>query len=569
MEVAERIYHRKEDHKGGYVNKTLGVLMWIIVGLLALLPLTDLLQAGLPVTHDGQDHVARIANFYQSLSEGNIVPRWAANLNWGYGHPILMFLYPFPSYVGSLMHVIGFSFVDSTKLVFALGYAASIFTMYWWASTAWGKAAGLTVAVLYGFTPYRFIDLYVRGAIGEHMAFVFPPVICLGLLRLARSKPGGHAVPLVMIAIGTALLILSHNALSLMFLSVIACYGLYLLGYEAHKRPSFLLGAATAVGFGFLLSAFYWVPGFFEGKYTLRDIVTAGEFSGRFVPWVAFIYSPWSYGGGNELSKWLGAGAWLAVIMGFFSLDKHTKYQRLMIGSILLLFFALFCMTAGASVLWNTITLLQKFQFPWRLLSITTFITAVIGGLVVSSSPPGKRRVVAVLLCLVSILATVPTWRAREYKVYPESYFTGIYNGTTDTGESSPIWSVRFMEKRAEAEAEMLPDDGTITLGKRTSTERNYRVEVLSPVRFVENTLYFPGWQVLINGVLIESEKLLFQDPAHRGLMTFDLDPGIYDIRFVFGETKLRQLANYVSVGSLILLVMGIGTIHLLWSKRT
>lgn len=542
--------------------------MWIILALVALMPLTDLLHAGLPVTHDGQDHVARIANFYQSLSEGNIVPRWAGNLNWGYGHPILMFLYPFPSYVGSLMHAIGFSFVDSTKLVFALGYVASIFTMYWWAASAWGKAAGMTVAVLYGFAPYRFIDLYVRGAIGEHMAFIFPPVICLGLLRLARSKPGGYTGALAMIAIGTALLILSHNALSLMFLPVIGLYGLYLVGYEAHKRTNFLLGASAAVGFGFLLSAFYWVPGLFEGKYTLRDIVTAGEFSGRFVPWMAFIYSPWSYGGGNELSKWLGAGAWLAVIMGFSSLEKHTKYQRLMIGSIVLLFFVLFAMTAGASLLWNTVTILQKFQFPWRLLSVTTFITAVIGGLAVCLSPPGRRRWVAIALCLVAIAATVPTWRAREYREYPESYFTGVYNGTTDTGESSPIWSVRFMEKRPETEAMMLPDAGTIAPGKRTSTERNYRVEAANPVRFVENTLYFPGWQVFINGSPIEPDKLIFQDPTHRGLMTFDLDPGTYDIRFVFGETKLRRLANYVSLGSLILLVTGIGTIRLLWRRK-
>lgn len=550
------------------MKKTVGVLIWIIMGLLALLPLVDLLHPGLPVTHDGRDHVARIANFYQSLSEGNIVPRWAANLNWGYGHPILMFLYPFPSYVGSLFHSIGFSFVDSTKLVFALGFAASILTMYWWASAAWGRGAGMTVAVLYGFAPYRFIDLYVRGAIGEHMAFIFPPVICMGLLLLARNKTGGSPGAIALIASGTALLILSHNALSLMFLPVIAWYGLYLLGNEARKRPDFLLGGVIAVGFGFLLSAFYWVPAFFEGKYTLRDIVTAGEFSGRFVPWSAFIYSPWSYGGGNELSKWLGAGAWLSVIMGFFTLDKNTKFQRLMIGSILLLFFSLFAMTSGASALWNTITILQKFQFPWRLLSVTTFITAVIGGLVVCSAHPGKRRMVAVLLCLVSILATVPMWRAREYKIYPQSYFTGIYNGTTDTGESSPIWSVRFMEVRADELAWMMPEAGTITVGKRTSTERSYRVEVTSPVRFVENTLYFPGWQVWINEVPIEPAKLIFQDPAYRGLMTFDLDPGIYNIRFVFGETKLRKLSNYVSLGSLVLLVVGLGTIRILWRKR-
>src|SRR3989344_960027 len=90
----------------------------LILSLISLIPMLDLFNVGLPITHDGQDHIARIANFYQNLLDGNIIPRWAGNLNWGYGHPILMFLYPLPSYAASIFHAIGFSLVDSTKLVF-------------------------------------------------------------------------------------------------------------------------------------------------------------------------------------------------------------------------------------------------------------------------------------------------------------------------------------------------------------------------------------------------------------------------------------------------------------------
>src|SRR3990167_2404365 len=157
---------------------------FIFVFLISLIPLTALMHSGLPLTHDGQDHVARIANFYQNLSEGNIVPRWAGNLNWGYGHPILMFLYPFTSYAASLFHFLGFSLVDSTKLVFALAFVASGIAMYLWIKNFLGNTAGIASAVLYMFTPYRFVDLYVRGAIGEHVAFVFPPLILYFLLHI-------------------------------------------------------------------------------------------------------------------------------------------------------------------------------------------------------------------------------------------------------------------------------------------------------------------------------------------------------------------------------------------------
>src|SRR3990170_8008122 len=121
----------------------------IVLVLIAALPLFPFLHPGLPITHDGADHVARIANFYQNLSEGNLIPRWAANLNWGYGHPILMFLYPLPSYAASLFHFLGFSLVDSTKLVFALAFIASGVAMYLWLKNFLGNTAGIASAVLY------------------------------------------------------------------------------------------------------------------------------------------------------------------------------------------------------------------------------------------------------------------------------------------------------------------------------------------------------------------------------------------------------------------------------------
>lgn len=543
-------------------------IVWIVVLLLSAVPLWDLVHSGLPVTHDGQDHVARIANFYASLSEGHIVPRWAANLNWGYGHPILMFLYPLSSYVASLFHVAGFSFVDSTKLVFAVAYIASALTMYVWAATAWGTAAGITASVLYAFAPYRFVDLYVRGAIGEHMAFVFPPLICYGLVILSRAKHIWSPYAMTIVAFGTTLLILSHNALSLMFLPIIALYALYLAFSECKHPARFLTACAVSVSFGFFIAAFYWVPAFFEGKYTLRDIVTAGGMTGRFVPWFAFLYSPWSYGGGNELSKWLGAGQLLAVIMGFFVLEKNTKHQRFLVTLIVLLFFSLFVMTENAQLLWKTISLLQKFQFPWRFMSVTVLLIAGIGGFVVYVTPEKTRKWVILALCITSVLATAPMWRAKEYKAYPEAYFTDIYNGTTDTGESSPIWSIRFMEKRPESLSYTIPPAGSIEINERTTTSRSYKVLVSRPVRFIENTLYFPGWQVYINGSLLPQEKLFFQDPAFRGLMTFDLEPGDYDIRFVFAETKLRRVSDYISIIAVAVFIAGIGTIHMVWHKK-
>lgn len=489
----------------------------ILLILLSLLPLVSLLTPGLPVTHDGQDHVARIANFYQSLYEGNIVPRWAENLNWGYGHPILMFLYPLPSYVASLFHAFGFSFVDSTKLVFAVSYVTSIVCMYLWARR-WGQWSGMVAAILYGFAPYRFVDMYVRGAIGEHVAFIFPPLILLGLDRGS----------LFVTSLSMVGLILSHNAVSLMFLPVVVFYVVY-----KRKGLGFLV-------LGFLLSAFFWFPAFFEGKYTLRDIVTRGEFGERFVPWTWFFYSPWNYGGGSQFTKELGIAQWLAILLGVVIRNKF----------VFSVFFVLFLMTGGSTFIWDNISILQKFQFPWRFLTLITFLSATIGAVVIRKFR--YKKIAAIVLCGIAILSTKQMWRPKEYQINPESFYTGVYEGTTDTGESSPIWSVRFMEKRPAAEIEIIEGDARIEQIRRKTTKHEYQIIAREKTRIVENTLYFPGWNVLVDG---KPATIEFQDPNYRGLMTFWLEPGEHNVTVVFGETKLRKFANIISFMGILVIV--------------
>lgn len=543
-------------------------LAWLIVVAVSLLPLISLLHPGLPVTHDGQDHVARIANFYRSLTEGNIAPRWAANLNWGFGHPILMFLYPLPSYFASLFHAFGWSFVDSTKLVFAAGFVMSISAMYLWAAAEWGMVSGLVAAVLYGFAPYRFTDLYVRGAIGEHMAFVFLPLILFGFRMLARRRAGtvlsygelmrGEGC----IAFGTAALILSHNAMSIMFLPVIALYAAYLYFRPGVRKTRFVLEGAGSVAFGFLFSAFFWFPAYFEGKYTLRDIVTADPLTGRFVPPYAFIYSPWSYGGSDQLSKSVGL-AQLAVLFGaIVSLVKNRR-QPMMWGALGIFALSIVMMTGVSAPVWEYVRLLQKFQFPWRFLSVSVFSVAVLGAVLVHAQKTGKKILAFVLVC-VAILGTAGMWHPQRYKTYPESFFTGIYNSTTDTGESSPIWSVRFMEKRPAVSMAVISGEGKVKARERTTTSHAYSVSAATDMRLVENTLYFPGWQIAVDGTPVPLE---FQDPSFRGLMTFTVPTGEHDISVTFTETRLRRFADVVSAASLLVAIAALGTIPI-WRKK-
>ena len=84
-------------------------------------------------------------------------------------------LYPLPSYIASFFHFVGFSLVDSVKIVFGLGMILSLAFMYLWLSSFLGEIPAVLGAILYTYAPYRFVDLYVRGDIGENLAFCIYP----------------------------------------------------------------------------------------------------------------------------------------------------------------------------------------------------------------------------------------------------------------------------------------------------------------------------------------------------------------------------------------------------------
>ncbi len=527
-------------------------LLFLVI-FLGLLPLFNLLTPGLPITHDGTDHVARIANFYTGLSDGVLFPRWGGNLNWGYGHPVMMFLYPFSSYLASFFHLVGFTFVDSLKILFALGFVASGITMYLWVKEQFGEKYAVVSAVIYMYAPYRFVDLYVRGAIGEHMAFIFPPLILYFAYRYFQDKQ--YVCPsLIGISISFGLLLLAHNAISLMFFPVFFLYVLF-LGLSQKKYKKFVfIGLSFLIGF--LLSSFFVIPAFLEGKFTLRDIVTGEEYKDRFItnP-LSLLYGGWNYGITGQFTTQIGLVNILGLILSpIFFLRSKSKEMRIFFGIILLLIASsLFLTISYSNFIYDLITTFKKFQFPWRFLSLSVFLTAVLTPAVLLTIKDKKlQKILMVLLILIAIIPTATYWRAKEYKTIPDSFYEGIYYGTTDTGESAPIWSVRFMERVPTAQSEIIEGSGSIKTINRSSIVHEYEIEAFTKLRVRENTLYFPGWSVLDNGKKLEIE---FQDPSNRGLITYYLEPGTHQIKIVFLDTKLRSFANALSILSLVSII--------------
>ena len=145
--------------------------------LLACLFLIPLFKPGLYVSHDGDAHVARFAAYAQTFADGQFPARWAGNLNFGYGTPIFIFYYPLPGYVASVLHLFPLSFENIYELLMAVSFIGGILTFFLWAKVLFNRHVAFIGAILYGFAPYHFLDIYVRGDIAEIMAFAFVPLV--------------------------------------------------------------------------------------------------------------------------------------------------------------------------------------------------------------------------------------------------------------------------------------------------------------------------------------------------------------------------------------------------------
>ncbi|MBI4066282.1 hypothetical protein HY411_01055 [Candidatus Gottesmanbacteria bacterium] len=113
------------------------------------------------------------------------------------------------------------------------------------------------------------------------------------------------------------------------------------------------------------------------------------------------------------------------------------------------------------------------------------------------------------------------------------------------------------MERRPKASHEVIEGEAMISPGTRNSTRHELTVAAGTDARIVDNTLYFPGWTVSVDDRQLDLVgELIYQDPNYRGLMTFKVPAGEHRVVVVFGDTKLRKVANILSVSGLVVTVL-------------
>ncbi len=537
-----------------------------VVLVLALLALRPTYRGQFPSGHDALEYPPRIVEFHENIRHGDLLPLWAKDLGNGFGQPLFQFVPPAFYWGAELFHLLGAGLTDSITLAALLFGLLAAFSCYGIGVQLGSRHAGVVIAAAFLFLPYLHVNLYVRGNFMEYTAMALLP-FALWMLWRAAEDPTWRRVPLAAAAI--ALFLLSHNAITLFGLPVLAVTG---LARYRHHRPrdfGYLLRWALSLTAGFGLSVWFLAPALVEKNYAHLDRLREGylHFHNHFVYPRQLLYSAWGYGlslpgTGDGMSYMIGpvhlllaAAGGLAVWRGVFSssVQKRVFLTLAACGGVTALL-----TTNLTRPIWNAAVTLQYVEFPWRALAVAGFCLAVCCGLALLPITDRRlRTAVAAVFVTLLVAANLTHARPQRFLTFDDEYYAPeniarLGMNTTTREEYEPLTVAArapYFPLTVEA-LDCAPDFAAVATQPVRPQHRSWTLASSNACRVRLNLLAWPGWQLTLDGRPITPTT----EPRH-GRMLLSIPSGSHTLTADLGHTPLRVAARLVSLATLLALL--------------
>jgi len=509
----------------------------VLILILSTFSVWPFFNKGFFPSHDGEWMVVRFSAFHQTLTSGQFPVRYVDRLNNNYGYPVFNFLYPAPFYFAEIPKLLGIGFVNSIKIIFILSSIGSALAFYWTLRQLFTKIPSFLGTTAFIFSPYRFVDLYVRGSLGEITALLFAPLILGSIIKIKNN----NKIFLPLLAISTFFLIISHNVIAVVFIPFFFLTSLIIAKKKIVSISAFMLA-------GILMSSFFWIPALFDLRYVQYSQVVISNISQHLVSISRLTIPSWGFGplptGESAFSPQIGITAFIAILATAYLLisKKNTKSLPLYLLSVTLI--SIFLMTKYSLFIWQNIIFIDTIQFPWRLLSLVMLTSSILVAYVISQVK--NLFIPSVILFTLAIISTIFFIKPESFVDRGDGFYSTNESTTTVMDEYLPKWVKQQPLNRADNKIEV--EGGEILNLKNQSSK--YRVTISSPneANVTINTIYFPGWNVNANGELI---PINFQNA--QGLIKFKLPSGIHEVIISYGRTPTHLISELISLTTILL----------------
>lgn len=503
---------------------------------------------GRPANFDANFHISNIAQFYTVLKDGDFPVVWSDGFA-NYGLPIPIVSHQLTNYLGAGLMFLTQDPTLSFNILIFIGIVLANLFYFLFLRIYFQPHIAFIAAVIFNFSAYRIINLYIRGAVPELFSQIFPPLIFIGTYFLVKKK---KLSAFFLLCISFFLLALNHPMMFVIYSFLFFPYLIFLL-LDEDKRSRitftslFLLSIVLGVG----AASYYLLPLVIEIKYFYYGSAVSSIAANSYLSFSNFFNQNWQYFTQQDIFTrghiiMVGLLETLAIILGLgYIVGKFIKKTKMVsivdfaiVTGLLILFFT----SQLSSLFYTYISVLSGIQFPWRMLSAFIFLPPIIYAFFLKDV---SRYIILLIIFLIAVIS-FPQLYGKNYSNIPQqNYFFSTVNAHSVL--MNTIWSGKSEDYPVKREkVEILDGKGAIQSKQLKNSSRVYRIKAETPLRMIDYTFYFPGWHVYVDG---QEQPIEFQDPKYRGIITYLVPAGEHEVLVQFEDTKVRFLAKIVSLG--------------------
>ncbi len=545
----------------------------LIAATLLLLPLVFL---GFPWSGDDAGfHLSWTRAFSEQLWSGDFYPRWLHGTDRGLGGPVFYLYPPMEGYLASLFQPLasvdpeGRFRLSLTMLLVTL--LTTLFTYRWLADMTESRSAPFFGTLIYIIAPYHLaIDLYLRTAVAEYIAFMWIPLILHGVRQVVNNREDEGLLNRS-ILIGTTGLLLTHLLTAMMLLPVVLLYLLIFSSRSGEERFRALLRAGFSGLLGVGIAAIYLLPMVAASDTTVLSQMWEEwtPYHAHFLPDLRILHT--SPGKSNLRSMVIMTALFfwlLATALAFFRVWRERRGAGNLSSEGAFWFWtligSLFLCTHLSYPVWALLEPLQRLQFPWRFMVIFTVALAPLSLHFFSSEPDRKKTTVSSLLIgrysiLTIALFTTLFLVVRYFYIEPRHL---AVHPNVDQPVNPPeylpscadlsigIDSLKSYIRRADSSLlQRISPEGYMVRARLEDGVIHLACEEEDTVRVDLWRHYSPLWR----GSSGAGEELRLECVPPHGLLRAVIPPGSGEVRIELNRSEGELLGGSVSLASLLL----------------
>lgn len=422
------IAYWKRQRLGCWLRKNI----YIVAGLLAIWGISALpvFMDSLVCGHDIYFHLSRIVGLAEGLSEGQIPVRIQPGWGNDYGYAVSIFYGDMLLYLPAVLYLLGVPLLFAYHIYLIMIHLGTVGIAYYSYHRLCGdRYISLFCTALTCLSVNRILNVYTRSAVGEYSAYMFFPLVIVGMKEILceegkMSQKEGRCQAWVLLGIGMAGILQTHILSFEMVCILLGLVVLLQLKSILCRERIWKIGKAAIFSIG--LSAWFLIPfldyagqklQIFQEKYvtiqgfglTLYELLSmTTQASGGAVMS--------GFGLRNRFSVSLGISVIFIImleVVAFVKLDwEKTEKRRLLFVSGM----AGVCIWMATIYFpWNRCGLIpglqditHSIQYPWRFLSLAIPIWGYVASLLLikikSCIPWNRTKYLLLFLCGITAL---------------------------------------------------------------------------------------------------------------------------------------------------------------------